>query len=491
LPARKDNFLKGYYKLSNRRIGAKRWLNNYNVAQRLPAPVQPPPELASKISAVYSGSEKEAVPASTIPGLKKIDAVMVDGVPHFPYWQGNQDEYIFHPLSYGKLLAKLGCGPQQSSYLSALATTAYELEDGGLLWFYPKAFNLSRFLSPHFLPSAIGQGQLLSGIVQYAQRCGTDLKKLARKIFKGLAFPYCSGGLNLAGSALLEIPLYKSAPEIVLNGWIHALLSLKSYVDYSNDKQALALLRSNYAFLAKTISDFHDQKTGLSLYSNLVPYQLRLEPGLKKLQVLYLPLKKYARTLHPLLFDLRADSYSGGSPYDNHVVKSNKAYTIAWVSCSKMYSTHVVSEGGPFTASLWTGEYSPTRATPSRGGERLTLTSRKIGPFHVIDLDDARSKLYCGFPTNFSKLGRENYYHTYHIVSLACLLATSKNEDINQSSKNAIIRQTKNWIYTLADLSRKGFSFASYEDMLDDLWTQGVCPLDVTWNKLAALAGLG
>ena len=472
-----------------RRLNATRWLLDHASATRLRGFEQPSDELVERISVVHKKTGADVL-AAEIPGLERMDAVFVNDVPHFPYWQGNANEYVFHPMSYGRLLTQLDCSAGAERYLKGLVSTAHQLSDGGLLWYYPNVYKLSRFTGPNLLPSAIGQGQILGGVVSLTKRCGTDLHDLARRIFKGLAYPYYNGGLNLEGRALLEIPLFHSAPEIVLNGWIHSLFFLKNYADHTGDRQARALLRSNYAFLADTISDFHDERTGLSLYSDMVPYQVRLEPGTDHLQILYLPRKKHKGKLRPLLFDLWPGSPPAGSPYDNHIVKTSASYTIAWVGCSQLYDTYLVSESGPFEASLQTGEYSPKRATPSRGGEQISFSSKKMGPLHAVDLCSARERLFCGFPTNFSKLGYENYYHSYHVVALACLLASAPEKDIDRQARLVLTRQLKDWLYAVDEMSSPELAFTPFERVLDELWLYGACNLDLSWEKLLRKVGV-
>jgi len=304
-----------------------------------------------------------------------------------------------------------------------------------------------------------------------------------------LAYSYYDGGLNLNNAAQLEIPLFRSAPEVVLNGWIHALFFIKDYLEYSGDEEALALLRSNYAFLAQSLPRYHDERTGLSKYSDLVPYRVRLEPGGDDYSVLYIPRSRFRGAISDsLVFELK--QLDSRSPYDNQVVKTNKVYTLAWVACSSLYDTYLFRESGPFTLSVNTGVFSHKRATPASGGEKITIESQQMGPYHVASLSSRRDELFCGFPTNFSKWGRENYYHVYHVVSLLCLLAMGSNDDFNAAQRQEMKKWIKKWMQAVDRHTSQGLQFTSYEQLLKELKYHGACTLDVDWETLLQKVGI-
>jgi len=471
-------------------IKEERWLLDNTAARRICCYEQPSEELLKKITPVHRLGDKDVVPAKTVPGLQGLDLVITeDSIPLYPYWQGNPGEYVFHPMAYGSFFSHLSCKVDPEPYLNALVSTAHKLPNGGLLWYYPDVFSLSRFIGPDISPSAIGQGRLLGGIVQYANRCNLDLQQLTRDIFKGLTFSYYDGGLNLNNAAQLEIPLFRSAPEVVLNGWIHALFFIKDYIEYSGDEEALVLLRSNYAFLAKSLPRYHDERTGLSKYSDLVPYRVRLEPGGDDYRVLYVPRASFRRNVKDSIV-FKLEKYGSKSPYDNQIVKTNKVYTLAWVACSGLYDTYLFRESGPFTLSVKTGEFSHKRATPAGGGEKITIESRQMGPYHVAELSSRRDKLFCGFPTNFLKYGKYNYYHVYHVVSLLCLLAMGSNDDFNAAQRQEMKKWIKKWMQAVDEYTSRGMEFTPYEQLLEELKKHGACTLDVDWETLLQKVGI-
>jgi hypothetical protein len=179
-------------------------------------------------------------------------------------------------MAYGIFLARLDCDEQVGEYLDSAIGMAHNLPNDGLLWYYPDNYRLDRFLGPDLSPSAISQGQILGAVTSLDKRCDLNLSEIARRVFLGLSFDYYDGGVNLEDRALLEIPLFRSAPEIILNDWLHPILHLKNYVEYYRDDQAKKLLLANIQFLADSLEHFHDEESGLSLYSDLSPYEVRV-----------------------------------------------------------------------------------------------------------------------------------------------------------------------------------------------------------------------
>lgn len=451
---------------------------SFSHARRMQDYIQPPEDLVQSISCVYGpeAKDEQAIPESS----KQLNIIIVDDIPFYPYWQNEKGLYAFHPMAYGGFLSRLSCDEPVKRYLNAAERMACKLPNGGLLWYYPDNYNLNRFLGPDISPSAIGQAQILGAIVDLDRRCSLDLSDLARRTFLGLAFPYYDGGVNLEDKILLEIPLFHSAPEIILNGWIHALLYLRQYADYYNDSQARELFLASVATLAQSLPSFHDVKTGLSLYSDLCPYRVRIRHPNGPLEKLFVFYKAREAGLDDLVFELKPIE-NDRSSYDNRVIRSTKSFTDVWISCSQRYDTYLVAEGAPFTAEFTTGVYDPKRATPAAGGEHIELQSQKAGDYEVVHITSVRQKLFCGYPTNFSKPGK-NYYHVYHVVALACLLASA---DLPQDVRDTLSFWMHKWMKTIenGDTS-EGLEFYSYQYLLDDLYKHKACLLTGDWETL-------
>jgi hypothetical protein len=461
-------------------------VSSFERAKRITAYEQPSEELLEAISHVYAAEDRD-VQATLPKDVVGTNVVVVDAVPFFPYWQGEEGEYIFHPMDYGLFLSRLPCEYVQE-YLTAALRIAHPLPNGGLLWYYPDNYRLNRFLGPDLSPSAISQGYILGAITALDRRCGLDLRVPARQAFLGLAFDYYDGGLNLEDRALLELPLFRSAPEIILNGWLHALLYLHQYADHYSDPEAQRLLDSNLQFLGEIIGSFHHEGTGLSLYSDLTPYRVTVSCEDGSVERLYAFYRARIKGMSDLVFELRHMEGETRSPYDNHIVRQTATTTELWISCSQHYDTYLVAEDGPFVVSFTCGRYSPLRATPARGGERVELASIEDGGYYVVHVTEVRDKLFCGYPTNFLKNG-ENYYHTYHVVALACLLATF---DLPHKTRESLSSYMERWMQTVDEMSASGFTFTTYDAVLDQLVEHGACVVPDDWNVLLAMArGLG
>ena len=437
-----------------------------------------------RISVVHRGEEQD--PGLLPAALSGLDVVVIDHVPFYRYWQNpEEDYYVFHPMAVGIFLVRLAADPGVAAFVEAMVNAAHRLPNGGLLWYYPDRYNLARFLGPDLAPSAIAQGVILEAVAAVDEALPADLSKLARSVFDGLAFDYYRGGLNLEGLALLEIPLFRSPPEIILNGWLDALLHLRSYAEEYADTEARRLFEDNVRFLARSLDGFHDPISGLSRYSDLCPYRVVVEWDDGERSDLTAFYRARVPELDDLAFDLGVIEHPTRSSFDNQVIRWTSGGAEAWVSCSQNYDTYLVSTGGPYTVTFETGTYEPTRSTPGRGGRRVMMASTPVNGHHVAHITSIRNDLFCGYPTNFSKNG-ENYYHAYHVVTLACLLALDAVPRDLVQKVGALVNR---WLEA-ADLvaHEKGLTFVAYQKILDGIIKNGASVPSERWDELLALA---
>ena len=140
----------------------------------------------------------------------------------------------------------------------------------------------------------------------------------------------------------------------------------------------------------------------------------------------------------------------------------------------------------PITVSFNTGEYSPYRSLPGTGGEQIKLQSSEADDYYIVHITSVRDNLFCGYPTNFSKKG-ENYYHTYHVVGLACLLAY---EDLPDGVRASLRTWMERWISTIETFnpSDRELVFSSYEKVLSGLVKDEVFTLTDDWDTLLRMA---
>ena len=80
----------------------------------------------------------------------------------------------------------------------------------------------------------------------------------------------------------LELPLFYSPPEIILNGWLHALLNYGDYVTEFPNLENRAIWNRNIRYLVDLLPSFDDPENRISLYSNTTPLHLREAPLTQK-----------------------------------------------------------------------------------------------------------------------------------------------------------------------------------------------------------------
>ncbi len=452
-------------------------ITEFSQAYEIKNYIQPSKNIIELISPIHTlSSTKYKKKTKKIPPF-----IIVNDIPYFIYWQGSQEEYIFHPKAFGSFISALSCNAHIQEYLKKAIKTAYKLPNGGLLWYYPDNFKLYRFIGPDLSPSAMSQSMFLGTITDLDQRCNLNLSLLAHKIFLGLIFSYYQGGVNLDNRFLLELPLLHSPPEIILNGWLYSLLHLKKYIDFYHDPEAENLFNNNIRTLAKSLSSFHDSNTGLSLYSNLTPYRIRLYYSHEYPTKLFVFYKSHISGIRNLTFKLKLNKIKEGI-YNNHISKITKKYIDIWVSCSQMYDTFLVADKS-FYVKFFTGRYSPFSSIPKSGGEAIILESKIADNYNIVNITSVRNKLFCGYPTNFLKPGGKNYYHIYHIVALLCLLDSEK---IPKNVQDIFKFWIKRWMKTVKILENKDkekFRFSSYKDVLRTLLRYKQCNIK-KWGTL-------
>lgn len=400
--------------------------------------------------------------------------VFKDLIPYYPYlYLPEGKDYVFHPMALGRFLIRNTDSTIIDKFNEAILKTAVELPNNGLAWYYPNHFQVERMRGGELKYSCISQGVILSGFTKLGLEVNDDYFKIAQLVFKGMQLPFNLGGINLEGVSLLEMPSYRSAPEIILNGWIDALLHINDYRIVTGDAKAQEFLVNNLNFLAKIIENFDLSEFNISRYSCASPYRIKIileeEAESASVKILYQP--KYEE-LEPLVIDLEASTNSSDSTsiYDNHIVNRNGNIINVWVSCNQLYDTVIISSSGNMTVEFNAGILSRLQTTPGSGGEHIILKSRPINTEtykSYINLNEVTNKMICGYPTNFKKDGNKNYYHVYHVVSLM-LLALSISDISEKDLQKELLHWALKWLeYINIIEEQENLSFIDLQDMLD------------------------
>ena len=404
--------------------------------------------------------EGDALSAVSIYGNEQ-ERILYKDIPFARYWQlKDKRAFVFHPMVAGRTVGNFAQSKdaRSRSVVNALWNVGIELQNGGRAWYYPEHYPLNRMVGPDITYSAISQAEILAGLGK-AEDAGQAEHAQVVGAFRGLVFDWCSGGTNLAGKALLEMPLFRSAPEIILNGWLHALLSVMDYYEATKDLEAKGILDSNLAFLSSVVDRFDDREHRLARYSDLSPYAIRLlGQNLGPISVTY-----DGRKLGLGLYKWELESDQSTSPFDNRVISRANGETRVMASCSGTFSTTLHAQR-PFVARLSAGLYDPTHALPGTGGEVIDLKADEHDGDFTVSLDAIKARLICGYPTNFSKVGAKNYYHVQHVVALS-YLALSYPMPVDQ--KAALLKYAALWREDMEH--HPGMTFAHIQDVLDGL----------------------
>ncbi|MGI3127514.1 hypothetical protein [Nitratireductor sp. PBL-C9] len=395
--------------------------------------------------------------------------ILVEGVPFAQYWQLEDDKkYVFHPIVFGRYVFNSADDKVfQQNWKELVSKVGIELPNGGLAFYYPNHYPLNRMRGPDLVYSAISQSEVLAGFLRLHQELQSDeTAEMLGKVRDALFFPHDQGGVDL-GVAQLELPLFRSNPEIILNGWLHSLLHLNDYAILMNDAQVASYVEQNLEFFADNHDAWYDHERFITRYSDTSPHRLVVTPeeAGQEFTAVYKPkdarLKSYE--IEPVL-DLE-NRYSGFDVRVNAVNADNGKITMS-LTCSSLFDTYLTSDAA-FSVMIRDGGYSPSRASPDASGEWQTIVSGEIDGREVaqISLDD--KELICGYPTNFSKANGKNFYHMQHIVALRYLAETSAYQ--NDELDGRISEIAMAWLANNEKFQGEGLEFEGPQKVLDSI----------------------
>jgi hypothetical protein len=374
----------------------------------------------------------------------KYGYVVKDHIPYRAY-AGLKEKgvYVIHPMALGAYGFRSAGSQEGDEVLEAAWKIGVPLPNAGMAWYYPKHYANSRMLGPDICYSAISQSQILSGFLKIRMQHPSPETIPVQKVFKAFLYPYKAGGISLFDVALLEWPLFRSAPEIVLNGWLKALLDISDYYKVTGDPEAKNLLKRNLQFLAKVLHHFDVPDRHLSRYSDLCPYRILIrfqsskEPSFR---VRY-------ESRFPEILSMEVpievlDNPGKYSIYDNQILRRRPHDLLATISLSRLFATVLTSDADAFTVEMRAGVYDGKKIMPGHTGKKLLMESESCAGGSRIDFNGVRKDLIIGYPTNFAKGGRKNTYHVHHVVALLYL---ARSSEMKASIRRALIRWALRW----------------------------------------------
>lgn len=381
--------------------------------------------------------------------------ILISGVPFFHYWQlKDKEQYVFHAQAYGRFIFN------NASHVDVQKITnrvGVNLPNNSLAFYYPNIYPLNRMNGKNLIYSAMSQSENLSGYMQYDKIINSqESRRLLLKVKNALFFPYEEGGVDL-NIAQLEFPLFHSNPEIILNGWLHALLRLNDYALTYNDMEIANYIQRNLKFFADHHNVWYDTERNISRYSDSSPQSATIVSDNIQANFVVAYQSKIKEMKHYLI-PLKDDPKKEISSYENKIISRNtKTKEIKMtLSCSGFFHSVLVSDS-PFKMKIRKGGYNPTASTPTNEGEWYFLTSEPILEKNLHKIILPQEKLFCGYPTNFSKANNKNFYHMQHIVALLYLANYLSFSDKELSEQ--LIKIAKKWYE-----NTKNFEYRTLED---------------------------
>lgn len=358
------------------------------------------------------------------------NTILIEGVPFARYWQlDNPNHYVFHPMVFGRYIFNNATDVEFYNSIGELTErVSVKLPNGGTAPYYPNLYPLNRMRGPDLMYSAISQSEILAGYMRLDLMANTDFSsQLVNQAKLAMLFPYEEGGIDL-GIAQLELPMFRSNPEIILNGWLHALLHLNDYALQYDDEEIAEYVKENLNFFADNAEVWYDSERHISRYSDTSPHRITvaLSEGSAEPLLVY---KARDTRLKNYIFSPVNDPENEYSTFDFRIIARDGNLLTMGIACSGLFDTFLVSDR-PFTTKVKDGGYSPLRASPDGSGEWQSLKSEARGSLHLTEISlGSDQELICGYPTNFSKENGKNFYHMQHIVALQYLSRTSAYDD--------------------------------------------------------------
>lgn len=339
------------------------------------------------------------------------------------------DEWQFHPGRIGGFLTTTRQQPKVVKTAKSILRCFVELPNGGLALYYPKTIRTARLQVNEPIYSGIAQGQLLAGFTRLIRDevpgdKDHDWREIAHRIARSLLFPFEEGGVCVDGKIILEAPNFRACPEIILNGWIDALLHLHDYLQVAPDGELQEFLVRNLAALVELLPQFDAEDARLSRYSNVCPYQFRLHlkgaprrSGPPRVAVEYLPVKPgHSAFCIP-------DLWSAGPElrkciYENKIEKFRSSSLDVSLSVSGLHDIKLHVAVDCTRVTFDPGTYNASSTVPRRSLQsRTVLPQSRADGCSTFVIRSSEHALIPGCPTNFAKDG-ENFYHLYHVAAL-------------------------------------------------------------------------
>jgi hypothetical protein len=374
-------------------------------------------------------------------GLRKSRHRFYRGIPYSEYL----DEWQFHPGRIGGYLTTNINTKGLIRTARNLRRRLIELPNGGLALYYPGTIRAVRLQTNEPIYSGIAQGQLLAGYMRLMRdRIGSaddaaEWRTSAFRVARSMMFPFEKGGVCVDGKIILEAPNYRACPETILNGWVDAMLHFHDYIRIFPNKEMTEFYERNLAAVTELLPSFDDEKARLSRYSNLSPYVFRVrfrglhhEQTPPHVRVEYAPRKPgYSTLAIPDLW--QAEAAERPCIYENKIGAFRLRSMDLSLSVNSLYDLKLYIDADCTHLTFDPGSYSEGSSVPLRTLRSISLlpAEKFNGRYTTFVIRAGEHGLMAGSPTNFMKK-KQNFYHTYHLVSLYELALTARSPEQRQ-----------------------------------------------------------
>ena len=394
--------------------------------------------------------------------------IAIDGIPFSKYWLlGYGNAYVFHPSKFGEyVLSHVENESFRQSLPALTKRVAIRLPNGSLAFYYPNQYPLNRMRGPDLMYSAYGQASVLHGYLRFHLLQDTpQSRQLLNRTLNAHFFPHKQGGINL-GVAQLELPLFRSNPEIILNGWLHALLVLANYAYVMEDNKVGEYVRRNLKFFVKYHNVWYDDSRNILRYSDTSPHRVVINESAAD-QSFWIIYRSKAPEIPNYIFSPVLDFKNEYSAFDVRInnYNSRSHLTTLTLTCSGLYDTLVVSTDSFGSLRIRGGGYDPLRATPSGAGEWHKSKPQKTNGVYVVSVELTNDELICGYPTNFAKKDGHNLYHSYHLVAL--MLLASHPPYTDKLLSEALSEIALDWHDRTSLFPHSGYKFTNPNSILN------------------------
>src|SRR5690606_38027028 len=125
----------------------------------------------------------------------------------------------------------------------------------------------------------------------------------------------------------------------------------------------------NVAFLSKILPNFDAPEAGISRYSDLSPYKIKITlsapDDLNSIRILYHP--KITELKPILIIPEDTTDLDNVSIYENQIIRRNGKTATLWISASQHYETIILSNSNFMRLEINSGTIVRTQSAPGNG----------------------------------------------------------------------------------------------------------------------------